>query len=295
MTVLDWLRPTRASPEPRKGARKAIAAPAPSSSAATVDGSLQLSGGEFLPDDAAAARRRRRLHGRRPGGCGRRAASGAAGDDRYRRHAMRLLHAGLRDGDVRVPSWRRACRTTPPSTRRLPAISAVAPAIARSWRPAGAWRKGPRIASSPTARRAGRNAVERAAMYRLSLRHADLSHAALARCTVRGAWSSTRSAILLARRHRSGLRVSKDREAFPAVISTASGRGAAVSVTTSADALEIGGARHLHARRCRISISAFPVLRRAGAPDRLAPDPQSRHHRRQSRHCLADRRHACRA
>ena len=41
-------------------------------------------------------------HGRGPGAAGRHAAFGAAGAGRGRCHAMRLLHAGLCDGDVRL-------------------------------------------------------------------------------------------------------------------------------------------------------------------------------------------------
>src|SRR5262249_19843373 len=66
--------------------------------------------GEFLPDDAAADRQLRGAHGRGFGGSGRDAPSGATGARRCRRHPVRLLHAGLRDGDVRFPPRRRAGR-----------------------------------------------------------------------------------------------------------------------------------------------------------------------------------------
>ena len=67
----------------------------------------------------------------------RRAASGAAGDGRMPRLAMRLLHAGLRDVAVGACTKhaRRAaarCRRARRSTTRCPAICAAAPATGRS-------------------------------------------------------------------------------------------------------------------------------------------------------------------
>ena len=102
MTVLDWLRTRARLTGPRKAAPKATAAPAPSCWRGRSTGRA-ISRGQFLPDDAAADRRLRRAHGRGPGDAGRHAASGAAGDDRCGCDPMRLLHAGLRDGDVRFP------------------------------------------------------------------------------------------------------------------------------------------------------------------------------------------------
>ena len=96
-------------------------------------------------------------------------------------------------------------------------------------------------------------------------------------------------AILLAGGTDLGLRVSKDREALPAVIALQAVEELR-HVTTGADALEIGGAVTYSEALPHLD-QAFSVLRRAGAPHRLAPDPQPRNHRRQSRHCLADRRH----
>ena len=70
-------------------------------------------------------------HRRRP--CRRwNAASGAAGDGRPARFAVRLLHAGLRHVALRALSFRRGARRGRTSSTRSPAISAAAPAIARS-------------------------------------------------------------------------------------------------------------------------------------------------------------------
>ena len=68
-----------------------------------------------------------------------------------------------------------------------------------------------------------------------------------------------------------GLRVSKDREAFPLVISTAS-VAELQNVTADAGALSIGGAV-TYSQALPLSRSAFSRLRRAGPPHRLAPDP----------------------
>ena len=77
------------------------------------------------------------------------AASGAAGDGRPSRLAMRLLHAGLRDGAVRaLPATARSRSRRARSTTGSPAICAAAPATGRSsmrrWRPAPA-RRGDRL------------------------------------------------------------------------------------------------------------------------------------------------------
>ncbi len=65
----------------------------------------------------------------------RRAASRAGRDGRSRRHAMRLLHAGLRHVGLRLRHRRRDGRSETRSTMRWPAISAAAPATGRSSRP----------------------------------------------------------------------------------------------------------------------------------------------------------------
>ena len=93
-----------------------------------------------LPAVPADARRQGAVHGRGPARAERRAPSGAAGDGRLPRLAVRLLHAGLRDvalGDVPAPRrarrrGRRASRS-PTSSR---ATSAAAPATDRSSTPA---------------------------------------------------------------------------------------------------------------------------------------------------------------
>ena len=68
-------------------------------------------GDEFLHRDAGPDGRPVDPHGRGLARQGRRAASGAARDGRGRRHAMRLLHAGLRDVGLRLCVGRRAGRS----------------------------------------------------------------------------------------------------------------------------------------------------------------------------------------
>ena len=77
------------------------------------------------------ARRRRADHDR-GSRLRRRAASVAAGDGRFSRLAMRLLHARDRDEPVRRLPFRPACDLCGRFATSLRAISAVAPAIARS-------------------------------------------------------------------------------------------------------------------------------------------------------------------
>ena len=69
-----------------------------------------LARGQFLSDAGAAGRRPAGDHGRGAGAAGRHAAFGAAEPGRGRRHAMRLLHAGLCDGDVRLRAGRKRRR-----------------------------------------------------------------------------------------------------------------------------------------------------------------------------------------
>ncbi len=228
--------------------------------------------------------------GRRSRGRGRHAASGPAGAGRRRRHAMRLLHAGLRDGDVRVPPRRRRRPRIRSSTRRSPAISAAAPAIARSSMPAAGSPPGRPTASPPPASLPPRRVARAAGLHRLSPPRADLSarRGRSTNCSRRASSIPTRCCY--AGGTDLGLRVSKDREAFPCVISTA--RVAELQqIASDAHALTIGGAVTYTQALPHLD-RAFPGIRRAGAPHRLAPDPQPRHHRRQSRQRLADRRHA---
>ena len=93
----------------------------------------RLPRGQRLHPVRGDPRRLPAAHGRGPEGAGRAAAPGAAGDGRLPRLAVRLLHAGLRDVDVRAdPRRPTRCRTRPRSTTRWPAISAAAPATRRS-------------------------------------------------------------------------------------------------------------------------------------------------------------------
>ena len=87
-----------------------------------------------------------------------------------------------------------------------------------------------------------------------------------------------------------GLLFSKERRAFDAIISVARVEELC-RLELRDDEIEIGAAvtytRALPGTRCRI-----PGDGRADPAHRLAPDPQSRHHRRQYRQCVAHRRHA---
>ena len=91
---------------------------------------------QFLSGGGAAARRsagslRSKVWRSRTARCIRCSRPG-----RCRCDPMRLLHAGLCDGDVRLCAMAARRATTRPFMKRWPAISAAAPAIGRSWRPA---------------------------------------------------------------------------------------------------------------------------------------------------------------
>ena len=94
-------------------------------------------------------------------------------------------------------------------------------------------------------------------MHRLSPRRAALSRAAHARRAARGDGATSRRAPACAAAPISGLRVSKDREAFPAVIVDRCGRGAAARLGPSADALDASAAPSPTREPCLISISTF--------------------------------------
>ena len=151
------------------------------------------------------------IDGRRACAAGRRAASGAASAGRGRRDAMRLLHAGLCDGDVRLRAGRRGARrrTHPRSAggkslplHRLPADRRGLPRACARIRRADevARRNAPRAA--PNTGMAGRFISRRARSTRWRRR----------------APASGRH--LLAGGTDLGLACSKEREQFPAVILT---------------------------------------------------------------------------
>ena len=118
---------------PRKAATRATAVPAPWSSPSRMVARLDYRAVNACIQFVATLGRLPAAHRRGPQGPDGRPAPGAAGDGRLPRLAMRLLHARLRDVDVR-PDPRRPtrCRARRRSTTRSPAISAAAPATPRS-------------------------------------------------------------------------------------------------------------------------------------------------------------------
>ena len=130
-TVLDWLREDerrhRHEGRLRRGRLRRLhgraRAPAPRQA--------DLRAGQRLHPAARPARRRGADHSR-GSRRGRDAASGAAGDGRPSRLAMRLLHARHRDEPVRAYHSGAAATAREPLRRSSPAISAAAPAIGRS-------------------------------------------------------------------------------------------------------------------------------------------------------------------
>ncbi len=145
-TLLDWLRGDAAHRHQgrlRRGRLRRLHG----AWSARLDGRrAALSSGQRLHPLPAHARRLPAADGREHLGRGRHAASGAAGDGRLPRLAVRLLHARLRDVAVRALAERRRDRDRRArSTTRSRAISAAAPAMRRSSRPRERcmrWRRG---------------------------------------------------------------------------------------------------------------------------------------------------------
>ena len=197
---------------------------------------------------------------------------------------MRLLHARLRDGDVRLCARRRAGARSRSFTTRSPAISAAAPATGRSSRPAGRLRACP-IRRALCRRLCAVSAERETIAAAIRLYFAPRSLAEIAR-----------SARTISRRHRVGggtdlgLLASKERKHFPGHHSRPS-----MSPSCSASLRAMGWHRDRRRRDIYGSVAAYRQtlsrIRRDHPPHRLAADPQSRHHRGQYRQRLADRRH----
>ena len=286
---------TRARPAPRKAAPKAIAAPARWCCGACAASELvyepvnaciqfagQVDGSEVVTVEDLA----------RDGD----AASGAAGDGRPSRLAMRLLHAGLRDGAVRALSRAdgapvdRAARQRLDRRQSLPLhrLSADRRCGARglrgaAQRPVRGRRAGDTAARSPRSRDGDDVFVgDERAVLRRARQH-------------RRRWPSSMTrnpdATLVAGATDVGLWVTKQLRDLPKIIWLGRVQG---------PRRDRGPARRgrASARWSRIA-EAMPYLaaidprsRRADAPLRRHAGPHRRHRRRQHRQRLADRRHA---
>ena len=233
----------------------------------------------------------------------RRAASGAAGDGRFPRLAVRLLHAGLRDVALRAVDAQARRRPRARSRRRCRATSAAAPATSRSSRAAQGDRR-LRHRRTPI-----RWLAERAAMLGAARRRCDDG----ARVEI-GAGEDRRDRAGLGRRSRRGARGRcRSRRSSPARPTSGSGSPSSCATSrrrsSSAHLDELQRDRRRRRRRRHASAPASPTTRLPGdaatrefphlsdywSPHRRRAGAQHGHDRRQHRQRLADRRHAAAA
>ena len=293
MTVLDWLRLSRAAHRHQGGLQRGRLRRLHRGRGQARARPARLPRGQCLHPVRGHPRRLPAAHRRGSEGRGRQAASGAAGDGRLPRLAVRLLHAGLRHVDVRPdPGGRQRCRARRRSTTRWPAISAAAPAMRRSCG----------RCSRPTPSSLAADAIEAFAGETMARLHALADEETLVvgdgrRRFIAPATVDALAEVLLAEPEATivagctdvGLWVTKQmRRARSDRLSRPRARAAADRGDRRRHRRSAPGVSHSDAMAALAPLLSGPG--RDVAPVRLGADPQCRHGRRQHRQRLADRR-----